>query len=89
MDVCVGHISYTVFGSYCVDQLSQVFTSVMCILWAPETLGKTLEDIDGVWEERMRKTKHLLHLGGGSEGPNILNDEQRNESSGLELTDRV
>lgn len=40
---------------------------MICVLWAPETLGKTLEDIDGVWEERMYKTRNLLKLGIGRE----------------------
>lgn len=35
---------------------------MICVLWAPETLGRTLEDIDAVWHERTRQTQHLLHL---------------------------
>jgi len=41
---------------------SSVLTSFICILWAPETLGKTLEDIDAVWHERTSKTQRLLNL---------------------------
>jgi hypothetical protein len=57
------------------------------VLWAPETLGKTLEDIDGVWEERMYKTKHLLKLGKGNEDRPL--QEEPHPSTDVELTTRV
>jgi len=32
------------------------------MLCMPETLSKSLQDVDGVWNERMRKSKDLLNL---------------------------
>jgi hypothetical protein len=61
----------------------------MCVLWAPETLGRTLEDIDGVWEERMYKTKHLLKLGKGSEDKPAQEAPQPSTNVDVELTTRV
>ncbi|KIM25309.1 hypothetical protein M408DRAFT_331247 [Serendipita vermifera MAFF 305830] len=46
---------YFMFGGFLL------FTSGVCVLWAPETLGKTLEDIDSAWDERLHKTKQILH----------------------------
>jgi len=32
------------------------------MMYAPETLAKSLDDVDAVWEERVRKTKAVFSL---------------------------
>lgn len=39
-----------------------VFGAILCMLYAPETLARSLDDVDAVWEERVRKTKAVFTL---------------------------
>jgi hypothetical protein len=56
---------------------SKVLGAVLCILYAPETLGISLDDVDAVWEERLRKTKAVFRLsapGVAGNGPTLRRD---------------
>jgi len=37
-----------------------VITSVVCLIWMPETLGKSLQEVDEVWENSVRRSKAIL-----------------------------
>lgn len=59
---CLRKRQPSVYGVTIVDlNLSlSVLTSVVCILYVPETLGRSLNDVDQVWNERQEKTSNLL-----------------------------
>jgi hypothetical protein len=31
------------------------------MIWMPETLGKSLQEVDEVWEARMKRSREILH----------------------------
>ena len=43
-------------------------------MYAPETLAKSLDDVDGVWEERVRKTKAVFNLSTPGIPPTLRRD---------------
>lgn len=40
--------------------LMTVITSFVCMLCMPETLGKSLQEIDEVWDERVSRAKSIV-----------------------------
>lgn len=37
-----------------------VVTSIVCLVYMPETLGKTLQEIDEIWDARIDTAKSLI-----------------------------
>jgi hypothetical protein len=54
------------------------------MIWMPETLGKSLQEVDEVWEARMKRSREIIHslvtFGVGK--------ERRNNVDELELQER-
>ncbi|CAE6538207.1 unnamed protein product [Rhizoctonia solani] len=48
-------------GPYFMFGACLLLTSVVCMVWMPETLGKSLQEVDEVWEARMKKSKEIIH----------------------------
>lgn len=54
-------LSRSVWGPYFMFGMCLLLTAVVCMIWMPETLGKSLQEIDGVWEMRMKRSQEILH----------------------------
>ncbi|KAF8603936.1 hypothetical protein BDV93DRAFT_555953 [Ceratobasidium sp. AG-I] len=71
-------------GPYFMFGACLLLTSVVCIIWMPETLGKSLQEVDEVWETRMKRSREMLKsiatLGVGR--------RHRNEDEDVELEER-
>lgn len=54
------------------------------MIWMPETLGKSLQEVDDVWETRMKQSRDILHdlvtFGVGR--------RRRNDTEEMELQER-
>ncbi|CAE6455960.1 unnamed protein product [Rhizoctonia solani] len=48
-------------GPYFMFGACLLLTSVVCMIWMPETLGKSLQEVDKVWEIRMKRSKEIIH----------------------------
>ncbi|CAE6378421.1 unnamed protein product [Rhizoctonia solani] len=48
-------------GPYFMFGACLLLTSVVCMIWMPETLGKSLQEVDEVWETRMKRSKEIIH----------------------------
>ncbi|KAB5592234.1 hypothetical protein CTheo_4331 [Ceratobasidium theobromae] len=48
-------------GPYFMFGACLLLTSVVCMIWMPETLGKSLQEVDEVWESRMKRSHEILH----------------------------
>ncbi|KDN39177.1 hypothetical protein RSAG8_08948, partial [Rhizoctonia solani AG-8 WAC10335] len=48
-------------GPYFMFGACLLLTSVVCMIWMPETLGKSLQEVDEVWEIRMKRSKEIIH----------------------------
>lgn len=39
---------------------ASVITTIVCLIWMPETLGKSLQEVDEVWENSVQRSKAIL-----------------------------
>ncbi|KAG8905940.1 hypothetical protein FRB99_007945 [Tulasnella sp. 403] len=53
-------LSKSASGPYFLFAACLLLTTVVCILYVPETLGKSLTEVDEVWNERTSKTHDLF-----------------------------
>ncbi|KAF8755874.1 General substrate transporter [Rhizoctonia solani] len=72
-------------GPYFMFGACLLLTSVVCMIWMPETLGKSLEEVDEVWEARMKKSKEIIH----SLATFGVGRERRNNADELEMQERA
>lgn len=69
-----------------------VLTSAVCMLYMPETLGKSLQEIDVVWDARIASARSIVHAfakrpqlhHGASES---LRRRRQGEEGGIEMQD--
>ncbi|CAE6377947.1 unnamed protein product [Rhizoctonia solani] len=70
-------------GPYFMFGACLLLTSVVCMIWMPETLGKSLQEVDEVWDIRMKKSKEIIHslvtFGVGRERRNNTNEIELQE----------
>jgi len=48
-------------GPYFMFAACLAITTIICILYLPETLGRSLTEVDSLWNERTLKTSRLVH----------------------------
>ncbi|CAE6475317.1 unnamed protein product [Rhizoctonia solani] len=72
-------------GPYFMFGACLLLTSVVCMIWMPETLGKSLQEVDEVWETRMKRSKEIIHslvtFGIGRERRNSANEFELQEQT--------
>lgn len=72
-------------GPYFLFAACLLLTSLVCILYVPETLGRSLNEVDQVWNERQEKTSNLLaRMQEKTKWPNSEVMTARAEEIGLE-----
>ncbi|QRV90119.1 Sugar (and other) transporter [Ceratobasidium sp. AG-Ba] len=53
-------LSRSPYGPYFMFGGCLLLTSVVCFIWMPETLGKSLQEVEEVWEARMKHNRQLF-----------------------------
>ncbi|KAH7334576.1 hypothetical protein B0J17DRAFT_770897 [Rhizoctonia solani] len=78
-------LSRSASGPYFMFGACLLLTSVVCMIWMPETLGKSLQEVDEVWETRMKRSKEIVHslltLGVGRERRNSVDEVELQEQA--------
>ncbi|KAG8979250.1 hypothetical protein FRB93_010244 [Tulasnella sp. JGI-2019a] len=81
-------------GPYFLFAACLAITSIACVLFLPETLGRSLTEVDTLWNERTVKTNQLaqkLHLsfdGGRGGGRRRCDSDAEEHQNDIELRER-